>query len=101
MVARIFLLQGAVVGTVGTLLGAAAGMTLLHYRNEFLQLLSRWTGRDLLPQDLYRLPEIPAVLYPRDLVVICVSALVICTLAGLAPALRSSRLDPAQALRYE
>lgn len=100
-VVRIFLVQGAVVGALGTILGTVFGVTLLHYRNEFLHLLSQWTGRDLLPQDLYRLPEIPAQLYPRDLVVICVSALVVCTLAGLPPAWRSSRLDPAQALRYE
>lgn len=100
-VVRIFVFQGAVVGAFGTVLGAVLGVTLLHYRNEFLRLLSRWTGRDLLPQDLYRLPEIPAQLSPRDLLVICASALIICTLAGLAPAWRSSRLDPAQALRYE
>ncbi len=98
---KIFLFQGAIVGLIGTLIGAVSGLTLLRYRNEFLALLSRWTGRDLLPQDLYRLPEIPAELYPRDLVMICVTALVICTLAGLAPAWRSSRLDPAKALRYE
>ena len=100
-IVRIFVFQGAVVGAFGTVLGAVLGVTLLHYRNEFLRLLSRWTGRDLLPQDLYRLPEIPAQLSPRDLLVICASALIICTLAGLAPAWRSSRLDPAQALRYE
>lgn len=101
MVLRIFLFQGAVVGALGTILGALSGVTLLHYRNEFLQFLSRWTGRDLLPQELYRLPEIPAQLSAGDLLAICASALIICTLAGLPPAWRSSRLDPAQALRYE
>ena len=63
--------------------------------------LSHVVGIDLFPRDIYNFPSIPAFLTLRDLLTIGVSALAICTLAGLLPALRAARLEPVEALRYE
>jgi lipoprotein-releasing system permease protein len=97
----IFVLQGLVVGVIGTLLGLGAGMLLLHYRNPFNRWLSSTLGCELFPREIYNFSEIPAQINTPDVAWICVTALIICTVAGIVPALRAARLDPVEALRYE
>ncbi|MCX6899709.1 MAG: ABC transporter permease [Verrucomicrobia bacterium] len=97
----IFVLQGFVVGVIGTLLGLGAGMLLLHYRNPFNHWLSSTLGCELFPREIYNFSEIPAQINAPDVAWICVMAMVICTVAGIIPALRAARLDPVEALRYE
>ena len=95
----IFLTQGMVVGGIGTSLGLGLGLALLHYRNEFLEFLRARTGYELFPREIYNFDQLPALTTPRDLMVVCGSAFLICTLAGLFPAWRAARLQSAQALR--
>ena len=98
---RVFLWQGWIQGAIGTVLGMAAGLLVLRYRNDAMHMLNERFSYELLPKELYHLSEIPASTSPVDILVIMVSVLIICTLAGLIPAYRAARLEPASALRYE
>jgi len=98
---RIFLLQGFIVGVFGVVIGLGLGLLTVEYINPINHFLSRVVGIDLFPHDIYNFTSIPAFLTVRDLLTIGLSALVICTLAGLLPALRAARLEPVEALRYE
>jgi lipoprotein-releasing system permease protein len=98
---RIFLLQGFIVGVFGVALGLGLGLLTVRNINPINHFLSQVVGIDLFPRDIYNFPSIPAFLTTRDLLTIGVSALVICTLAGVLPALRAARLEPVEALRHE
>ena len=98
---RIFLLQGFIVGVFGVAVGVMLGLLTVRNINPISHFLSQVAGIDLFPRDIYNFPQIPASLSATDLLTIAGSALVICTLAGLIPALRAARLEPVEALRYE
>jgi lipoprotein-releasing system permease protein len=100
-VAGLFLSQGALVGGLGTLIGYGLGMLALAYRNEFLHLLDRLFGFQLFPPSIYGFRDLPALIVPRDVILICGSAWIVCILGGLIPAWRAGRLKPVEALRYE
>jgi lipoprotein-releasing system permease protein len=89
----IFLLQGSIIGTIGTLLGAAGG-TVLSYVLDRYRLIT-------IPSDIYQVSYLPFKLVPGDLVSVVVGAIVICFLATLYPSRQAAKLDPAQALRFE
>ena len=97
----VFLAQGMVVGLFGTLAGLGLGMTLIRYRNEFSQWLANTFGIEVFPKQVYQFSQIPAEVIPSDVVVICVGAFIICSLAALIPAYFAARLDPVKALRFE
>ena len=98
---RIFLFQGFIVGVIGVMVGVGLGLATVANINSVNHFLSRVLGLELFPRDIYMFTAIPAYLTMRDLWTIALSALVICTLAGLLPALRAARLEPVEALRYE
>jgi lipoprotein-releasing system permease protein len=98
---RIFLLQGFIVGVFGVALGLGLGLLTVRNINPINHFLSSVVGIDLFPRDIYNFPSIPAFLTIQDLLTIGLSALVICTVAGLLPALRAARLEPVEALRHE
>lgn len=100
-VAWIFLTQSLIVGLLGVTAGLGLGILAVHYRNEFLRLMRRATNLELFPSNIYSFNELPAYLDPGDIAVICGSALLICLLAGLVPALIAGRLKPVEALRHE
>ncbi|MCA1809875.1 MAG: FtsX-like permease family protein [Kiritimatiellia bacterium] len=98
---RVFLWQGWIQGACGTILGIAMGILVLHFRNDIMRWLAVVMGVELFPKELYHLSEIPARVTFADLGLVAVLSMLICTLAGLVPAWRAARLDPARALRYE
>jgi lipoprotein-releasing system permease protein len=98
---RAFLLQGFIVGVIGVAVGVALGLLTVENINPINRFLSSAIGWELFPREIYNFPSIPAYLTLRDLLAIAGSALAICTLAGLLPALRAARLEPVEALRYE
>jgi len=99
-VVKTFLLQGAVVGAFGALLGLGAGLLVVAFRNELLSFLGRF-GIQIFPGNGMGGPEIPAELRWGDLCFITIGSFLICTLAALPPAWLAARIDPARALRNE
>ena len=97
----VFLGQGTVVGLFGTLTGLGLGMTLIRYRNEFSHWLANTLHIEIFPREVYQFSEIPAQVVPHDVIIICISAFLICSVAALIPAYFAARLDPVKALRYE
>ena len=93
MIRRIFMFQGTIIGVVGTLLGYALGLSLgwLLKRYQFIK----------LPENVYTLDHLPIIISLSDVLIIGASAMLLCFLATLYPARQASRLQPAEALRYE
>ena len=92
-VTTIFVVQGLMIGIVGTTAGAAAGFTLSRILDRY-QLIR-------VPADVYQVSYLPFVVLPRDFVLVLVTAILICFVATIYPSRQAARLDPAQALRYE
>jgi lipoprotein-releasing system permease protein len=90
---RIFMLQGLIIGLVGTAAGALAGSALIFILDRY-RLIS-------VPVDVYQISHIPFKLQPLDFAVVVGSAIVICFVATIYPSRQAARLDPAQALRYQ
>ena len=90
---RIFMLQGTIIGVVGTALGffLGIGLSILLQRYKFIR----------LPADVYYLDHLPIRLDWSDLSLICGAAVLLCFLATIYPARQASSLQPAEALRYE
>ncbi len=92
-VMTIFMMQGLVIGVVGTTIGAGAGLLLCWVLDRY-RLIH-------IPMDVYQVSYVPFVVLPLDFAVVIVSAVLVCFLATLYPSRQASRLDPVQALRYE
>jgi len=97
----IFVGYGLVVGVLGSVLGVVLGLLLVNFRNPVAEWLGRVTGREIFPAEIYGFNMIPAVLDPAGVATIGFSALGLCVLAALLPAWTASRVQPAEALRYE
>ena len=92
-VMTIFMLQGLIIGVVGTAIGSAAGLALCYVLDRY-RLIQ-------IPMDVYQVSYVPFVVQPLDFLIVVSAAILICFLATIYPSRQASRLDPVQALRFE
>ena len=97
----VFVLQSVVVSIFGVASGLGLGLFALYIRNDFLHFMNRLTGFELFPASIYGFSELPAIVAPMDLVIICGGSFVICLLAAILPARHASKMNTVEALRYE
>ena len=90
---RIFMLQGLIIGAIGTLAGAAGGYLVSTVMDRY-RLLQ-------LPMEIYQVSYLPFTVRPLDITAVVVVALAVCFVATVYPSRQASRLDPAEALRYQ
>ncbi|MBN8920256.1 MAG: lipoprotein-releasing ABC transporter permease subunit [Rhizobiales bacterium] len=100
-VLRIFLITGASIGVVGTLVGFIVGLVVCLNVESIRQFLSWLTSTELFSPELYFLSRLPAEMDTGETTAVVVMALTLSLLATLYPAWRAARLDPVEALRYE
>lgn len=98
---KIFLVQGMVIGAIGTTLGCLAGVAIALNIETVTQFVEKLFGFKVLPPDVYYLSELPAQVNYTDIFLIIVVAMVLCFCAAIYPSWRASRLEPAEVLRYE
>ena len=98
-VMRLFIIQGLMVGVIGSVCGTLMGVGVVYYRNNILRIVSSVTGQELFPKEFYYFNELPAHIIPGDIIFIVVVSILLCTVGGVIPAWRAAKLDPAKALR--
>jgi lipoprotein-releasing system permease protein len=89
----VFLLQGTIIGVIGTVVGAVLGTAIAEVLDRY-RVIS-------IPSDVYQVSYLPFKVLPGDLASVIVGAVIVCFIATLYPSRQAAKLDPAQALRYE
>ena len=90
---RIFMLQGLIIGIVGTTAGALGGLGAIYVLDRYKLIR--------VPTDVYQISYVPFTLEADDFIVVVVAAILICFVATIYPSRQAAKLDPAQALRYQ
>ncbi|MGD0916286.1 MAG: lipoprotein-releasing ABC transporter permease subunit [Thermodesulfobacteriota bacterium] len=98
---EIFVIEGLVIGVVGTGLGAILGLGMALNLEKVSGFVEKLFGFKFLPSDVYYIDKLPSQVNPLDVGLIVMTAILIALLATLYPSWRASKLDPAEALRYE
>lgn len=101
MILRIFMIQGALIGFLGTALGIISGVALALNVETIVPAIEKKFGVQFMPADIYYISDLPSKLNWADVWQIGVVAFLLSFVATLYPAWRASRTQPAEALRYE
>jgi lipoprotein-releasing system permease protein len=100
-VVAVFVLQGTLIGWLGSLVGIALGVYLALNIDSLAPALENLLGFQFMPADLYYLTALPSDLRFGDVVWTAITVLVVTMLATIYPALRAANVHPAEVLRYE
>lgn len=98
---KVFIVQGALIGVIGTFVGMAGGIVLALNIDVVVPAIEHAFGVQFLAKDVYYISDLPSDLHLSDVVAITATSLVLSLLATLYPSFRASRVNPAEALRYE
>ncbi len=101
MVMKVFFLDGAFIGFVGTFLGVVLGLLFCDNIENIRQFLQSLAGRDLFAAEIYFLSKLPAKVDGEVVMAVAGISLLLSFLATLYPAYRAAKMDPVEALRYE
>ncbi|HEX5636508.1 MAG TPA: FtsX-like permease family protein, partial [Gammaproteobacteria bacterium] len=97
----IFIIQGVIIGFVGTLIGIALGVPTALYVNEIVHFIEQLFQTKFLSPDVYYITEIHSDLRLHEVLTYAISAFALSVLATIYPAWRAAKIQPADALRYE
>jgi lipoprotein-releasing system permease protein len=92
-ITAIFMMQGLIIGIVGTGVGGAAGLALSTFLDRYEVIR--------VPVDVYQVSHLPFKVLPLDFALVVATAVIVCFVATIYPSRQAAKLDPAQALRYE
>ena len=98
---KIFIVQGVVIGLIGTLLGSIGGIVLSLNLDVVVPFIEHFLGVQFLAKDVYYISELPSDLRYHEVMLVTGISFVISLLATLYPSYRASKTQPAEALRYE
>ncbi len=100
-VMKIFMVQGIIIGVAGVFFGIVFGILGATYVDVIVGFVERLFGFKFLPQDVYQISDLPSDLRPMDVVLTAALSFFMASIATIYPAWRASKVNPAEALRYE
>jgi lipoprotein-releasing system permease protein len=101
LIMRIFLVQGAVIGLLGTFIGVVLGLLLAHFANDIVMWIENVFHVQLIPASVYFVDYLPSKILPSDVIHVVLIAVILSLVAAIYPAWRAFKTEPAEALRYD